>query len=177
MTNTYVLGNARWTKILARNRNVAPGNAINFNGRGVPSFIGAGDGAVPLGTKNRIHIVNGAEAFTLQKEMGATVQVINARPPIASGKYIVKTSWYRGAKGVDFEKWARQCRKEAYIQSELSTQYARCGIFPRVTIHGFVRGAFHVVSECPPNIRLIDIERISTVAEARATYNAVAAAI
>jgi hypothetical protein len=177
MTNTYVLGNARWTKILARNRNVAPGNAINFNGRGVPSFIGAGDGAVPLGTKNRIHIVNGAEAFTLQKEMGATVQVMNARPPIASGKYIVKTSWYRGAKGVDFEKWARQCRKEAYIQSELSTQYARCGIFPRVAIHGFVRGAFHVVSECPPNIRLVDIERISTVAEARATYNAVAAAI
>jgi hypothetical protein len=177
MTNTYVLGNARWTKILARNRNVAPGNANNFNGRGVPSFIGAGDGAVPLGTKNRIHIVNGAEAFTLQKEMGATVQVMNARPPIASGKYIVKTSWYRGAKGVDFEKWARQCRKEAYIQSELSTQYARCGIFPRVMFHGFVRGAFHVVSECPPNIRLVDIERISTVSEARATYNAVAAAI
>jgi len=177
MTNTYVLGNARWTKILARNRNVAPGNANNFNGRGVPSFIGAGDGAVPLGSKNRIHIVNGAEAFTLQKEMGATVQVMNARPPIASGKYIVKTSWYRGAKGVDFEKWARQCRKEAYIQSELSTQYARCGIFPRVMFHGFVRGAFHVVSECPPNIRLVDIERISTVSEARATYNAVAAAI
>ena len=178
--NSYVLSNAKWTKVLAKvlakNQSTAPDYEMNtnYNGQGNVMFIEPG--TVHLGTKKRVHIVSGAEASALKTEMGATVQVGNARP-MSYGKYIVKSSWFRGVKGIEFGKWVRQCRKEAYIQAELSNRYARCNIFPHVMFHGFVRGAFHVVSECPPNLRLVDIDHISTVAEARATYNAVAAAI